>query len=325
LLKILQDDGSETVKICFIGAGALGSTIGGTLAAGGSEVTLIDTYGAHVEAINQNGLVLRREGKNRAVKVAAATSCIGLRPVDLVIVLVKSYHTRQAIEAALPIIGPDTLIMSLQNGLGHEDILSEVVGRDRLLAGKTYVGGVFVSPGHVIAGVDGKLTVIGELDGRDSERAHRIADEFGHAGLLTQVSTNIMGTIWDKLLINVATGAISGITRLVYGELYRISAIEATALAAVDEAIAVAKALGITLSIPDARDAWLKASAGLPFEFKTSILQSLEKGLPTEIDFINGAVVRQGKKCGIATPVNETLVACIEGIERSLALSAART
>ena len=306
------------MKICMLGAGALGSAIGGTLAAGGSDVTLVDRYDAHVEAINRSGLRMRVGDAERVVRVNAVTDVRGLPAMDVVIVLVKSYDTRAAIEAAAPaIVGTNTVVMSLQNGMGHEDILADVVGRDHLMAGKTYVGGVFLSPGHVIAGTQQKETIIGELDGGISDRARAIAAEFERAGLPTIISENITATIWDKLLINVATGAIAAITRLTYGDLYQVPEIEATAIAAVAEAMAVARAQGLSLSFVDPRDPWIKASAGLPAAFKTSMLQSLEKGTLTEIDFINGAVVRAGAKGGIPTPVNNTLVACIKGIERA--------
>jgi 2-dehydropantoate 2-reductase len=187
-----------------------------------------------------------------------------------------------------------------------------------VLAGKTYVGGVMLAPGHVIAGTQGKRTVIGEIDGRVSERAKAIAAEFERAGLPCEVSDNIMGVMWDKLLINVSTGALSGITGQVYGSLYAVPEIEATAIAAVAEAMAVAEASGVKLSIKAPRDAWLMAAEGLPYEFKTSMLQSLEKGSITEIDFINGSVVRAGRKYNVPTPVNQTLVAAIKGIERRM-------
>ena len=302
----------------MLGAGALGSAIGGTLAAGGSDVTLVDRYDAHVDAINRSGLRMQVGDSERVVRVRAVTDARALSTMDLVIVLVKSYDTRGAIEAAAPsIVGPDTVVMSLQNGMGHEDILADVVGRDHVMAGKTYVGGVFLAPGNVIAGTQRKETIIGELDGRISDRARAIAAEFERADLPTIISDNIAATIWDKLLINVATGAVAAITRLTYGDLYQVPEIEATAIAAVAEAMAVARAEGITLSFVDPRDPWVKASAGLPAAFKTSMLQSLEKGTLTEIDFINGAVVRAGAKAGVPTPVNRTLVAGIKGIERA--------
>lgn len=310
------------MKICVLGAGSLGCAIGGVLTEASNEVWLINRNAAQVEAMNKRGLILRDGGVDRTVQVRAATSAQGVSMdsgmVDLVIVLVKSFHTGEAMAAATTLIGPDTMVLSLQNGLGHEDILADIVGRHRVLAGKTYAGGTQMGVGHVIVGTRGKDTHIGELDGGMTERVRRIADTFNAAGLATTVSDNIMGTIWDKLLVNVATGALSGITRLPYGLLYQVPEVEACAVAAVAEAMAVAKASGITLSTTEPRQPWVKAALGLPFEFKASMLQSLEKGSVTEIDFVNGAVVRQGVKCGIPTPVNQALVACIKGVERGL-------
>jgi len=306
------------MKICILGSGALGSALGGVLTEGGNDVWLIDAWADHVDAMNTRGLTLRDGGVDRVVKVKAATSTEGIGPADLVIVLVKSYHTREAVETAGSIIGPDTAIMSLQNGLGHEEILADVAGRERVLAGKTYAGGVVLGPGHVIAGTRDKYTYIGELDGSVTERVTRIAYAMTRSGLSTTVSTNIMGTMWDKLLINVATGALAGITRLTYGGLYSVPEVKACALAAVSEGIAVAKALGVKLTSEDPEYAWNLAAEGLPPEFKTSMLQSIEKGLPTEIDFINGSVVRWGECSKVPTPVNPTLVACVKGIELCL-------
>ena len=304
------------MKICMLGAGALGCSIGGVLARGGSDVVFVDRYQAHVDAINANGLRMRFGDKEETVRVKACTSCEGLSPVDLVIVLVKSAATRAAIESARALVGPDTLVMSIQNGLGHEDILAEVVGREHVLAAKTYVGGVFLEPGHVVSGYKGKQTYIGELDGRLTPRLQAVVDEFNKADLPATASTNIYGTMWDKLLVNVATGALCAITRLPYGWLYKVPEIERTALAAVAEGIAVARANAIRLVSEDPKYFWNLAAEGLPSEFKTSMLQSLEKGEITEVDFINGSVLRWGERSGIATPVNQTLVALVKGIER---------
>jgi 2-dehydropantoate 2-reductase len=306
------------VKICFIGAGALGSTIGGVLTEGGNDVWLVDSYQAHVDAMNAGGLRMLDGGVERTVRVEARTSCEGIGPADLVIILVKSFHTRDAVETALPVIGPQTMVMSLQNGLGHEEIIAEVVGRDRVLAGKTYVGGVLLGPGHVRIGTRGKETIIGELDGRVTDRVKAVAEAFRRSELPAEVSPNIMSVMWDKLLINVAGGALTAITRLTYGGLYSSPALEQCSLAAISEAMSVARAHGIALSIGDSREAWIKASEGLPPQFKTSMLQSLEKGSVTEVDFIHGAVVRWGERCGIPTPVNSTLVACVKGIELAM-------
>lgn len=307
------------MNIHILGAGSLGCAIGGTLAAAGSDVTLIARSREHVDAVNAHGLVLRdADGNDRVVNVAAATDARHLAPADLVIVLVKAFHTEAAIEGYKSTVGDHTIVMSLQNGLGHEEVLAAAVGRDRLLAGKTYVGGVFLAPGVVRAGVQGKLTLIGEPAGGISERVRRVAAEFERAGLKTTASDNIAGVIWDKLLVNTATGALSAITWLPYGPLYAVPELEATAVAAVAEAMAVARAKGVALSIKNPVDAWRLAGSGLGADFKASMLQSLEKRTVTEIDFINGAVVREGERLGVPTPVNRTLVACVKGIEKGL-------
>lgn len=303
------------MKICVLGAGALGSSIGSVLTEAGEEVYLIDQWTDHVNAMNEHGLKVREGSTDKFVKVQGRTSCTGIGPADLVIVLVKSFHTREAIEKAAPIIGDKTMVMSLQNGLGNEETLGEVVGMERLIGGKTYVGGVLLGPGHIIAGTKGKYTYIGEMDGSITERITKVAEVFNRAGLLTTVSENIVGMIWDKLLINVATGALAGITKLPYGGLYKIPEIRDCAFAAISEGIAVASANGVKLSVEDPEKIWLMAAEGLPDEFKTSMLQSLEKGQKTEIDFINGSVVRWGEKSNIPTPVNKALVASVKGIE----------
>ena len=308
------------MKICMLGTGSLGSTIGGTLAQGGSEVYFVDQWKEHIDKINENGLKMTDEKEDWYVKVDARTTAEGIGPVDLVIVLVKSFATKEAVSQLKEtnVIGENTLVMSLQNGLGNEETIAEVVGEANVISGKTYVGGRLLSPGYVSAGVKGKYTYIGELTGEITDRIQAVCDEFNKAGLLCEVSDNIKGLIWDKLLINVAAGALCGITRLPYGPLYEEEYIKETAVAAIQEGIDVAKAAGVKLKSEDPEYPWYAASEGLPGTFKTSILQSLELKRPTEIDFINGSVVEWGKKFGIPTPVNQTLVTCVKVIEKFL-------
>ena len=159
---------------------------------------------------------------------------------------------------------------------------------------------------------------MGELEGGITERARHIGDLFTRAGLETTVSPEMRTLIWHKLLVNVSTGAISGITGLPYGKLVQVPEAVDCGIAAVKEAMAVARAAGIALSIKDPGEIFNTAVEGLPFDFKASILQDVERGVRTEIDFINGAVVRIGRKHGIPTPVNQALVAGIKGIEFDL-------
>jgi 2-dehydropantoate 2-reductase len=305
--------------MAVLGAGSLGCAMGGVLTEAGHEVWLINRHADRVAHLKRHGLVMRVGGVDRTVAVQTTTQPAEVGPVDLVIVLVKSFHTEEAIASAQALMGPETAVLSLQNGVGHEDILARHVGRERVLVGRTYVGGSPLGPGHVIAGYQGKDTHLGELDGTLSPRVQRIAQAFSEAGLQTQVSPDILGTIWDKLLINVATGAITAITGLTYGQLYQRPELQALGVAAVTEAMAVARAQGIALSITDPLVAWTKAGAGLGHDFKTSMLQSIEKGSVTEIDYVNGAVVRIGESLGVPTPVNRTLLALVKGLESRLA------
>lgn len=306
------------MKIVMLGAGALGSTIGGTLAMANNEVYFVDMWQEHVDKINTEGLHMTDETNDWYVKIDARTNGQGIGEVDLVIVLVKSFATKSAVEQLknTNVIGKNTLVMSLQNGLGNEETIASVVGEDNVISGKTYVGGRLIEAGYISAGVKGKWTYIGELNGAKTERIQKVCDVFNDAGLLCEVSENIKGLIWDKLLINVAAGALCGITRLPYGPLYEEEYIKDVAIDAIQEAINVAKAAGVKLKSEDPEYPWYAASEGLPATFKTSILQSLELKRPTEIDFINGSVCEWGKKYNIPTPVNKTLVACVKGIEK---------
>jgi 2-dehydropantoate 2-reductase len=232
------------MRICFLGAGALGSSLGGVLSEAGLDVSLVDPWREHVESLIRSGLRLREGSEERVVRVRAATDCREVGPVDLLILLVKSYNTRVAIEQAGALLANHTVVLSLQNGLGNEETLEDVVGKARLIGGRTFAGGVLLGPGHIMVGRKGKKTYIGELDGSLTDRVQEISRIFTQAGLETLVSPNVVGMMWDKLLINSATGALAGITRLPYGKLYEIPEVRNAGLAAVAEGIAVAQACG---------------------------------------------------------------------------------
>ena len=302
-------------KIAILGCGALGSTYGGLLTEAGYDVALVNLKTDHIDAMTKDGLTFVEDDQERKVPVKVYTDAAQVGPVDLIIVLVKSNFTKAAIEGARDLIGPKTIAMSLQNGLGNEEVLEEALGKGKVLGGKTYVGGTLLAPGKVKIGVKGKKTLIGEFDGTVSERALKISALFEKAGLATEVINDIRALTWQKLLVNVATGAICGITRLTYGPLMQIAAVQECAITAVSEALVVADAAGIQLNVDSPGAVLQQAVAGLPTDFKTSILQDVERGTPCEVDFINGAIVREGEKHGVATPVNRTLVALIKGIE----------
>ncbi len=306
------------MKIAVLGPGSLGSVFGGLMTEAGLDVVLVGRGSDHLYTMSHRGLTLVEGSGERTVRVQVATDCREVGPVDLIVVLVKSPYTREALEGASPLIGPGTLAITLQNGLGNEEILEDCLGRGRVLSGKTYVGGVLTEPGRVLVSRQGKITQVGDLEGGVTERARRLGDLFVRAGFETMVCPEMRPVIWRKLLINVATGAITAITGLTYGELVRVPDAVRCGIEAVVEALAVARAVGVELDIRDPSEAFRAAVEGLPRDFKTSMLQDVARGVRTEIDFVNGAVVRLGEQYGVPTPVNRTLVAAVRGIEFSL-------
>lgn len=311
------------MRIAILGAGSLGCVFGGLLAAAGHEVLLVNRNPALVERLNTQGLTLDLGvAGRRVVPVRATTVCAPDAPVDLLVILVKSFDTTAALQGARSAIGPETLLLSLQNGMGHEELMMPFATADRVLLGKTYVGGTMTEPGVVIGGVAGRQTFIGPAEGAVTGRMRAVADAFSEAGLACEASARIRDLAWNKLLVNVSTSGLSALTGLSYGPLFGLPEIEACARAAVAEAMEVARAAGARLDFSDPGEPWALAAEGLPPGFKASMLQSLERGRRTEIDFIHGAVVRHGARHNVPTPVNATLVAAVKGLEHRITTEA---
>ena len=312
------------MHVVIIGAGSLGSAIGGVLSLAGHDVVLVTRNRAHVDAIRRDGLRLDDGEIVHLAHPVADTEYRHHVIADLAIVLVKSFDTADAVRAALPVIDETTTVLTLQNGVGCEETIAEIVGADRVVVGRTFVGGRIVEPGVVEYGVLGRTTTIGELDGDVTARIGRIATAFRSAGMQTDVSTDVRSMMWEKLFVNVATGAWSALTGLPYGELSVHRDVERMAIATVAEAIAVARALGVHVVTTDPEVPWRRAWEGLPYGFKASMLQSVEKGGRTEVDVMHGAVSRGGRDAGVPTPVNDTLWAAVRGLERHLELDRSR-
>jgi len=301
------------LRIAIVGAGAMGSLFGGLLAEAGEDVVLVDVWEEHMRAINERGLRIRGVSGDRVVRVKATTKHAEVGVVDLVLLQVKSYATEKAIRDALPMVGERTVVLTLQNGLGNVEKIAAVVGRERVLAGTTAHGATVLGPGEIYHAGRGP-TVIGEVDGRITDRVKAIAELFNRAGIETEVTDNIMGAVWTKMLANVAINALTAITGLYNGELLELEETKAVMLKAVDEAVAVAKAMGIKLLVEDPHE-FVLGIARATATNKSSMLQDVERGRRTEIDAINGMIVHYGRELGIPTPVNEALVAAVKGIE----------
>ena len=306
------------MKIVIIGAGAMGCLYGAKLSAvPANEVYLIDVWKEHIDSINEQGLMMEEGGKLICYdKVKGASDAKQVGVCDLAIVFVKSTLTSMAVKANKAVFGPDTLALTLQNGLGNIDLICSEIGDNNVIAGTTAHGATMLGPGKMRHAGSGK-TIIGELDGKQSDRIKRMEAVLNEAGMDTDVSSNVLGLVWDKLLVNVGINALTASTKLKNGELLDHPEIEALLEAAVSEANAVASAKGISLSHEDPVE-HTKGVCVATAANKSSMLQDILNHKQTEIDMINGAVVREGALIGIETPVNKVLTNLIKFIQKTI-------
>jgi len=304
------------MKIAVLGAGAMGSVIGGLLAKGGNDVTLIDVWAEAVAAINRDGLKIQNKTGDLAIqKVRAVTSPSQLGgPVDLLLVGVKCYHTADAVRGAASLIGPNTTVMSLQNGWGNGPRIAEIVGQDKVVLGVCYYSATVLGPGHVLHAGTGK-TFIGEMDGRVSERIKAVAAVFNRAGIEVLPSEQVLKEIWSKLALNAATLPTSAAIQLTADRLCDTQAMQDLMRELLKEVVAVANAQGIPLEFNERWEAISGLLKKLAPNTKGSMLQDVEKQRRTEIDVINGAIVEAGRRLGIATPLNQALLWLIQAME----------
>lgn len=304
------------MKIAIIGAGAMGCLYGGKLSQSkDNQVYLLDIWKEHIDAINKQGLIMEENGEPIVysdVKASIHASEIG--PADLVIVFVKSTLTRQAVQESQEVFGEDTLVLTLQNGLGNVDIIGEEIGLSKVVGGTTAHGAYMKGPGEICHAGFGK-TIIGELSGKTTERISEVANIFQSVGLETEISNNILGLIWDKLIVNVGINGLTAITGLHNGELLDHPELLDIMKEAIDEGIAVAKAKNIELSSQDPYGHTLEICKNTATN-KSSMLQDIINKRRTEIDMINGGILREGEKLGISTPVNGVLTNLIKYWEK---------
>ena len=305
--------------LVVVGAGAMGCLFGGLLKEGGLNVTLVDVWRDHVDAINRDGLRILGYGGDRSIPVRAALTAEGLPAADVVLVQCKAHHTRAAVGASLNLFGNETVAISFQNGLGNEEVIGEVVGMERVLGGLT-AQGASVEAAGVIRNYSELPSYIGEMGGGSSRRALRVAEAFTAAGLPTHESEDIRREIWKKLMANLSLSPASALADLSLDDVVGVPELRDVLFEAVDEAAAVARAAGIRLENEEAREVLhqLTGSGGTGAN-KSSICRDILHKRPTEIDYINGAVVRLGERHGIPTPVNRVFVAAVKALESKYA------
>lgn len=300
------------MKIAIIGAGAMGSIYGGHLSLH-NEVYLIDTNQTVVEQIHQNGLILEENGKDVIYHPKAVTSTQDLGTMDLVILFVKALFSKAALASNRRLIGPDTYLMTLQNGSGHEDILSEFVPENRIIIGTTEDNGAVLSPGHVRHGGAGG-TNIGMLTEDVNGFLPKLKDTLDACGFQGKIHANIQQLIWDKLFTNVSLSALTGVLQVPMGFIAGNEHAWKIALLLIHEAVAVAHGLGLEADESTIAEKVRQTSLHSP-EGITSICADLKNGRRTEVGTISGSVVRASKKCGVPAPTHELIVELIHAME----------
>ncbi|HWR06143.1 2-dehydropantoate 2-reductase [Sporomusa sp.] len=302
------------MQIAVVGSGAIGGLFGSFLHKSGEDVTFVDINAEHVVEMQSSGLTVTRQSGDEVLKVKAVTNIEEAGTPDLILFAVKSYDNEQAARDCLKIVGQDTIVLTVQNGVGNIEAIETVLGRNRILAGTTAFGCTVLGPGRIKPSETGSIS-IGELDGTTTPRLQKVVDTFIKAGVEMHVSQGVDSLIWTKLLVNVGINALAAITMLTNGQLLEYEETESLQAAVVEEGAAVAKAKGITFMVDDILE-HVRGVSRSTYDNKASMRQDIERGAKTEVLAINGAIVAEGKRLGIPTPVNETLTKLVKTIEK---------
>ena len=302
------------MQVAVVGAGAVGCYYGGLLLRSAHDVTFIGRQ-PHVDAINAHGLLLDMQGFRGHLPAKAATSASSLASPDLVLFCVKSADTEQAGRSLAGRLRPDTSVLSLQNGVDNAQRLRAVTGHN-VIPAVVYVGSEMAGPGHIRHHGGGAL-VIGA-----SPASEILAQTLNAAGIQTTIADDIETTQWTKLITNCAFNALSAVAGISYGPMMAVEGARDVIVSAVQEAAGVARACGVTIP-DDLAERILKTPAAMPNQ-KSSTAQDLSRGKRSEIDFLNGYVVRKGAELGIPTPTNQALQVMVKLAERGNELSGRR-
>jgi 2-dehydropantoate 2-reductase len=303
------------MKISIIGSGAMGSLFGGRLALSGQEVVLYDVYREHVDTINKAGLSIEdaATGEVTLVHPKASADPESVANSDVLIIFVKSTTTEEAAAKFKAFAKTGTIVLTLQNGLGNEEILRRHFGPQRTAAGVTSQGATFLGPGKIRHAGKGP-THMAMADG-DSGKLTAFAAALTAAGFETYVDKDVMGMVWSKLLINVGINALTALLNVKNGQLLDYEDVKSLMADLVMEAVVVAKARGVHLTYEDpiatVYDVARKTGANA-----SSMLQDFQKNRQSEIDFMNGAIVREAKALGIPAPVNEAMTRLVRTLDR---------
>ena len=301
------------MRILIAGTGGVGGYFGACLARAGHEVVFL-ARGKNLAALQSSGITVESiDGDFHLSHITAVESVAGLDPVAVVLVTVKSYDTATIARQIAPLVGEDTVVLSLQNGIENESLLASELDLPPLMGAMTEIGAELVSPGIVRHVAEGTI-VFGEMTGHESPRGRALAELFTAAGIRHRLSLEMPLMLWSKLSWNAAHNAVTAITHTTAGAAAGIPATAEVLRAAMHEVVAVARAQGILLE-PARVDTTIAFSRDHLGTLRTSMLQDLERGRRLEYDAINGAVIRFGETVGVPTPVNRTLYGLLAGLD----------
>jgi len=302
------------MKISVIGSGAMGSLFGGKLAIAGENVVLYDVYREHIDTVNKEGLSIEdaETGKITVVHPQASSDPESVKNSDVLLIFVKSTNTESVANQFKSFAAPHTIVLTLQNGLGNDAILVKHFGIERTAIGVTSQGATFLGPGKIKHAGKGP-THITMADGNKT-KLQDLAAALGRAGFETYISDEVTSLVWSKLIINVGINALTALLNVKNGQLLEYEDIKQVMADLVKEALIVVKKKGIQLIYDDPL-AQVYEVARKTASNSSSMLQDFQKNHPTEIDFINGAVVNEAQKLGISVPVNETVTRIVRTID----------
>lgn len=305
-------------KVAIVGCGAMGSVYAGLMASAGHEVHAVCLWPDHVAAMQANGLRLEGASGDRTVRVHASATTAGIGQCDLVIIATKAFDVQAAAESSRQLIGPGTVVQTIQNGLGSAERAAAVLGENRIAVG--VVGGFGASiraPGH--AHHNGmEMIRFGAYRGLSAEDLERSAEIWRSSGFKVAIFRDIDQMIWEKLIMNVAFSGATCATGMTIGEVMANPDAWSVAKSAAEEAIAVSKAANIRLDVGDPIEHIRKLGAKIPHA-KPSMLLDYNLRRRGEVEAINGSISREGRKYGVPTPVNDTIVAIIKAREANFA------
>ena len=295
------------MKIAMMGSGGVGGYFGGRLAAKGYDVTFV-ARGAHLAAMREHGLTIESGVAPLLIKPVRATDDpASVGPVDVVFLSVKLWDTEAAAQSIKPLIGPDSAVISLQNGVDAEPLVAELLGARHVMGGVAQIGAKIARPGVIEHVGTMQRIVFGELDGPRSRRAEALLEACQASGIAADISDDIVKTIWEKFVFLVGMSSVTTLIRMSIGPIRKDPDCRALLLGVMREVVAVGRTKGVAL-VPDFAERQLTFADGLPETMTTSMHHDFERGSQLELPWLAGTVVRFGRELGIDTPYNAAVL-----------------